>query len=249
MKIAVTGGSGFIGKWVLQLLSCQHEFFVLGRRQSNPLRVANCDFCYLQTDYSLEQLLEQLYGAEAVIHLAAQRPVAAKLGLLDYFHSNFLVSANLFEACRLLSIKNIINLSSISVYTAENQLPWREDQQVQPLSYYGISKNAAENLAHYYNVNHQLCIKTLRVAHVLGWGDNGHFMVRNFIAKARQQKALPVYGCGEGRREYIYVKDVVGTIACALQHPSLNGTFNIGTGTAFSAVSVKLKVPHFNKNC
>ena len=232
MKITITGGTGFIGKWVLKNFVDEHEVIVLGRNREDLIQgVDETAYTYLQTDYSKTHLCELLKGSDAVVHLAAKRTDA---GGFESYWPNMAISYNLFESCLETRINNIVALSTISVYSEANSLPWSEDQKVSPLSLYGISKATMENLAEYYNKVNDLNIKCLRVAQVLGLYERSGFMLNTFIEQACRKEELKVYGSGEGRREYIYVKDVVSAIKKALDESLTAGLFNIGTGVNIS---------------
>ena len=232
MRIIITGGSGFIGKWFVRGFADEHELIVLGRNRETLIPgVKDSDCTYLQTDYSTAHLCELLQGSDAVVHLAAKRTGAEDL---ESYWPNMALSYNLFDSCLKTGIKNVVALSTISVYSPANPLPWSEDQKVSPLTLYGISKVTMENLAEYYNQVHNLNIKCLRVAQVLGLYERSGFMLNTFIEKACRQEKLKVYGKGEGRREYIYVKDVAGAINKALDDHVPAGIFNIGTGVNIS---------------
>lgn len=229
MFVAVTGGSGFIGQWLLRTLGDQHSLLILGRDlNKKELIVDDKEFKYFVTDYSVDSLLKILENCEAVVHLSAKRS-GKEHGTFLGFADNVLISANLFEACKILKIRNIVNVSSVAVYSYLNQLPWAEDQNIHPLSFYGISKATTEELADYYNYEHGLRIKTLRLAQVVGMGEREGFLLMEFVKRAFNKQILYVYGKGQGRREYIYVKDVVDAIAAVLKYPGEFGVFNVGT--------------------
>jgi len=228
MRITITGGTGFIGKWFVKGFVDEHELIVLGRNRKALIPdVDEKDFTFMQTDYSKTHLCELLKDSDAVIHLAAKRTGADDL---ESYWPNMAISYNLFESCLKTGINNVVALSTISVYSTANLLPWSEEQKVNPLSLYGISKVTMENLAEYYNKVYGLKIKCLRVAQVLGLYERSGFMLNTFIEQACRKEKLKVYGRGEGRREYIYVKDVAGAINKALDDNVPAGLFNIGTG-------------------
>ncbi|UCE74532.1 MAG: NAD(P)-dependent oxidoreductase [Methanomassiliicoccales archaeon] len=227
MRIAIIGGSGFIGKWFIKEFGDKYKCVIFGRRKDvNELKIAGEKYKYIRTDFSKDQLVKQLEGFDAVIHLAAKRFEPQEK--MEEYLQNIKISSNLFEACKTLGIKNVIHLSTIGVYSAEEELPWTESQNVNPSTFYAISKLAIEKVANYYNKKHKMKIKNLRVAQVLGVGEREGFMLSVFLEKALDKKTLTVYGKGEGRREYIYVKDVVNAIQRALEVHNEEGIFNIG---------------------
>ncbi len=228
MKIAITGGTGFIGKWVLETIGKKMNVTVLGRdKVCKNVAIGMNDFKYVYTDYSELDLLDKLNGYDALIHLAAAR--SGSLGFKPYL-DNIGISQSLFEACKQNKISNIVCLSSIAVYSDINRTPWKENDYVMPLSFYGISKASMENIAEYYNRTKSMNIKCLRVAQVVGYGERTGFMLMNFIKQAFNKEILNVYGEGAGKREYIYVKDVADAILHALSREKTLGIFNIGTG-------------------
>jgi UDP-glucose 4-epimerase len=233
LEIAITGGSGFIGKWLIRRLGPEYRLRVLGRNRDGEIEIDGYAYKYVWTDYSGERLPEQLKGCEAVVHLAARRPRGQEDAFAEFIE-NVSISANLFEACRLLGIKNVVNISSISVYSHENPLPWSEDQLIQPLNVYGVCKAAVENIGHVYTFSHKIRVKSLRLAQVVGLGEREGFMLTEFIKRASRKETLFVHGEGVGRREYVYVKDVVDAIHAALMKSGLAGVFNIGSGENIS---------------
>ena len=232
MRIALTGGSGFIGKWIIKELADEHEFVVLGRsRAITQLSVGAQPIRYLNTDYGTTSLMATLKNVDAVVHLAARRPgLKSTSETFQDFLPNIEIASNLFEVCTVLNIKNIVNISSISVYGLNNPLPWSEAQRCFPESYYGVAKLCTEHLANYYNRQKGTAIKSLRVAQVVGVGEREGFLLMTFINKARRQETLQVFGTGTGQREYIYVKDVASAVGAAIKTGNSGGCFNIGTG-------------------
>lgn len=236
MKIALTGGTGFLGKWILDLYGDKYEFLLVGRdKNTKEFVFKNKSYEYFNTDFSKDSLISILNGVDAVIHLAAQRPgINYENEGFDISIKNIEMSINIFEACKENNIRNIVVASSISNYSEMNQLPWKEEMKVQPLGFYGIGKVTVENIANYYNEKNNMCIKSLRVARVLGVGEREGFMLMNFINQAIRKETLNLYGKGIGRREYIYVKDVADAFINAINCLEKKGIFNIGTNKNIS---------------
>jgi UDP-glucose 4-epimerase len=226
-KIALVGGMGFIGSHIVKQMALRHEFVVVAKKNNLGLD----DNYFRKTRKSVKGFVNLLSDVNAVVHLAAIRPESSGEVLsFEKYLPNIELSAAIFEACRQLNITNVVNISSMSVYSKINLLPFDESQDVVPKNLYGVAKKSVEDLAAFYNQFHGLCIKSLRLAQVIGLGEKEKFMFTTFLKQAAAGQTLKVWGKGEGRREYIYVKDVVSAVFCALDHFDVKGVFNIGTG-------------------
>ena len=83
MKIAVTGGSGFVGQWLLRRLKDEHDFVVIGRKiGKKKLEVKGKQFRYIETNYLKKDLSKKLRNIDAVVHLAATR--VGSNSIVDY---------------------------------------------------------------------------------------------------------------------------------------------------------------------
>lgn len=236
MKILVTGGTGFIGKWILKEYSDKHEFIIVGtQRNKKEVELNNNTFKYIYSDYSKDSLIEALYGIDAVIHLACKRPgkdhYNQEMG--EYF-DNIKIAVNLLDACKEKKIKKIVMASTIAAYSEKNILPWKEDMKTNPKGFYGVGKVCVENIAEYYNEIYKLNICNLRFAQVVGVGEREGFILMTFINNAINGDTLKVWGQGIGRREYIYIKDVVSSIMACIYNENARGIFNVGTGISTS---------------
>ena len=142
MVIGVTGGTGFIGRYFLSSYANKHKIVVLTTKKGNIERIGGEEYRY--TDYSIDSLKEILTGCDAVVHMAGKRSSAdAERSAVNYF-DNVTVSENVFQASRLLGIKNLVVLSSMSVYNPSMAMPLKEEF-TSPYSLYGVSKMTVEN--------------------------------------------------------------------------------------------------------
>ena len=123
MKIAVTGASGFVGTSVAEIL-IESGIEVIPVSRSN-------------TDYSVENLVQILQGADKVIHLAAVR---GGDGSMSDYRDNEYITENLLSAMALGDADRIIYASSRMVYSGEDAIPWKETDTPAPNSLDGISK-------------------------------------------------------------------------------------------------------------
>lgn len=227
MRIAITGGSGFLGREIVSMIneSKEHTPVILGRSSNNAADN------YITVDYSKESLSNALEGIDGVIHLAAVREVGEDI---SKFQDNISITKNIFDSCVKHGIRNIVYASSKSVYSDVSQIPWTESQLPHPLNLYGISKLDGEYLSQIYHRTHGLNVKCLRISQIFGADEFKGHMMDMFINNAFLKKALKVKGKSIAKREYIYVKDVAAAILLAINKPSIHDIINIGSGETYT---------------
>lgn len=230
MKVGVTGGTGFIGQYLLKEYADEVSFVVITARTSMDGLYVHPQVTYKTETYDQEGFERAFEGCDAVVHLGAKRSSKdAEKNILNYT-DNLQVSEDLFLACKNLGIKNVVNISSTAVYDMTLETPFEEALAPAPLSRYGAVKLAIEGIAHLYNRNFGMQIKSLRLAQVLGVGERAGYMLSIFQQRCLEQQRLDVYGKGDAGREYVYVKDVAYGIMCALKADTKKSVFNIGSG-------------------
>jgi len=236
MKVLVTGGAGFIGSHIADLLvEQQFEVVVLDDLSSGCREHVPAQARFIQLDVCSDAIAE-LFAQEkfdAVIHQAAQTMVTRSITdpALDS-RINIQGSVNLLEACRATGVKKFIFASTAAVYGDTDVLPVIEETPLNPKSFYGLSKFTAENYIRMYHAYGELQYTILRYANVFGerQGDGGEGGVVSIFSRAIQQgQELCVHGTGEQTRDFIYVKDVAAANLAALRAPETCGTFNVST--------------------
>jgi UDP-glucose 4-epimerase len=243
VKALVTGAAGFIGSTLTdRLLSqgadvvgidCFTDYYpralkernLAAARQSPRFRFVEDDL--LETD--LDALLD---GVTHIFHLAAQAGVRKSWGrdFGVYVHNNIAVSQRLLEACAGRPLDRFVYASTSSVYGDDAPIPMREDQRLQPLSPYGVSKLAAEHLGHLYHVNHGLPFVALRYFTVYGPRQRPDMGFHRFLTAAMDGRPLTRYGDGEQTRDFTFVADAVtGTVAAGTRGVP-GRVYNLGGG-------------------
>ena len=229
-KIGVTGGTGFIGQYLLRHCADRFECAVVTSGSGGRKRFDHPNIRYIVSDYSEESLHEAFAGCDAIVHLGAKRSDADSEKAFSNYQGNLLFSESVFRTARDLGITNVVNISSTAVYGYDMKPPFSEDAAVSPLSFYGACKRSIELIAALYNKKFGMRIKSLRLAQVIGEGERGGYMLTIFKDRCREGLPLNVYGHGRAGREYVYVRDVVRAIETAMDHPDSMGAFNIGMG-------------------
>lgn len=241
MKILVTGGYGFIGRHLVNTLTrIGHDVSTLDIAPTLLYTNDHID----QTKHYIGDITDQKYiddvflhcKPEAVYHLASK--VSVRQSVLDPisdFNTNVMGSLNIILACQKYKVKRLLFSSSGGTVYGDYGRPARETDALDPVSPYGISKQAVENLIRFYfseNTDSVTSYTILRYANVYGPyqninGDCG--VISIFADKMSKNEPVTIFGNGEQVRDYIYVQDVVDTSVRALENAK-NEIYNIGTG-------------------
>lgn len=217
MKILVTGGAGFIGSHLLQLLQGQQGVEVVvydnlssGRREHVPKAIR-----LVEGDVRDAEGLARLFASEAfdsVVHLAAQTMVPYSLSHPEEdCQINLLGLINILECCRKYAVKHIVFSSSAAVYGDNLNIPLHEEEKPMPTSAYGITKMASEHYLRMYHDLYGLNTTVLRFANVYGerqgaGGEGG--VVSIFCKLLAAGQGVTVFGNGEQTRDFVYAGDI-----------------------------------------
>ena len=217
MKILVTGGAGFIGSHLLQLLLGQQGVEVVvydnlssGRREHVPKAIR-----LVEGDVRDAEGLAHLFASEgfdSVVHLAAQTMVPYSLSHPEEdCQINLLGLINILECCRKYAVKHIVFSSSAAVYGDNLNIPLHEEEKPMPTSAYGITKMASEHYLRMYHDLYGLNTTVLRFANVYGerqgaGGEGG--VVSIFCKLLAAGQGVTVFGNGEQTRDFVYAGDI-----------------------------------------
>ena len=242
MKYLVTGGAGFIGgNLVEQLLEDGHEVIVVddlstGSRDKLP---SNAHFqCFDISKKSWPQaLISLLRGVDTVFHMAAAARVQPSIQKpLDYHNVNVNGTLNLLIAAHDAGVRRFVYSASSSAYGETNVLPTHEDLPTNPLSPYGLQKLIGEQYCKLFSKVYELETVSLRYFNVYGEGMDVSGAYSLAIGKfgKQMQEGLPItiWGDGEQRRDFTYVKDVVraNILAASSENVGAGEVINIGNG-------------------
>jgi UDP-glucose 4-epimerase len=244
MKAFVTGAAGFIGSTLADRLvrdgadvigvDCFTDYYpreVKERNLSNLL--GRPGFQFLDSTIQACDLPRLLADRTHVFHLAAQAGVRKSWGrdFGVYTINNIEATQVLLEACVGQPLTKLVYSSSSSVYGDDVELPMREDALPQPVSPYGVSKLAAEQLCHLYFVNFAVPTVSLRYFTVYGPRQRPDMGFHKFLRAAALGEPIKVYGDGEQTRDFTFVDDVVEANLLAATRGVPGRVYNIGGGS------------------
>ncbi len=257
MKILVTGGAGYVGSVLVNMLLEQGHHVtvvdVLWFKQDIPLaHLSNPNYHFVRGDFGDKPLIDSLLkGVDFVFHTAAivGEPASNKFPELTQ-KTNYTDSVQLIEACKANQVKGFIFLSTCSNYGVASQLA-TEDTPLKPLSPYADTKVKIEQ---YLQQNSGLNWVIGRLSTVYGVSPRMRFdlTVNDFALKGFRDKYIDIF-LPESYRPYIHVFDLARVLTAILgQFDGLkNQVFNIGfEGENYQKIriakAVQAKIPEVN---
>jgi UDP-glucose 4-epimerase len=238
-NVLVTGGAGFIGRHLVDsLLKKGYRVVVLDIAE--PFGRPSGNFEYYREDIRNTEAVEGVVRQSRIdtcIHLAAKVSVTDSVANPDdTLDTNVKGTMSVLEACARNKVRNFVFASSAAVYGEAKELPIREDAPLKPLSPYGESKVAGEQLVATYKAYSKIeNAISLRFFNV--YGENQNPVYAGVISKfaERLSKGLPpiIYGDGNQTRDFISVRDVVRAIEL-VANTDLSDILNIAMGRATS---------------
>lgn len=251
MKALVTGAAGFIGSHLSTALlargatvvglDCFTDFYAREIKEENlaPL-LAREEFQFIEAALQTVDLESLLEGVTHIYHLAAQAGVRSSWGadFRVYTSHNVDATQRLLEAVKDRPITRLVYASSSSVYGDEVDIPMREHSVLKPVSPYGVTKLAAENLCHLYHVNYGVPTVSLRFFTVYGPRQRPDMGFHRFVRAALEGRPIHLYGDGGQTRDFTYVADIVTAVIAAGDRGQPGGVYNIGGGSRIAIADV-----------
>ncbi|MDP3718466.1 MAG: NAD-dependent epimerase/dehydratase family protein [Acidobacteriota bacterium] len=251
MKALVTGGAGFIGSTLSERLLEQGasvraidaftDFYPrpLKERNLENLR-GRAGYDFIEGDLREVDLNAALDGITHVFHLAAQAGVRRSWGKEFQVYTGLNVDATqaLLEACATKPIARLVYASSSSVYGDDVAIPMTETALPQPVSPYGVTKLAAEQLCHLYFVNYGVPAVSLRYFTVYGPRQRPDMGFNRFFTAILNGQPLIQFGDGLQTRDFTFVADAAAATAAAAVRGVPGRVYNIGGGSRVSLKEV-----------
>jgi UDP-glucose 4-epimerase len=247
MKALVTGVAGFIGSNLSAALlargdtvvglDCFTDYYGRDIKEGNlrPL-LSQPRFSFTEAALQTADMDTLLEGVTHVFHLAAQAGVRKSWGadFQIYTTNNIDGTQRLLEHVAPRKIEKLVYASSSSVYGDNVQIPMTENALPQPVSPYGVSKLAAEQLCYLYHVNFGVPTVALRYFTVYGPGQRPDMGFHRFIRAVLTGQPITLYGDGEQTRDFTFVRDIVAATIAAGDRGRPGAVYNIGGGNRVS---------------
>jgi UDP-glucose 4-epimerase len=245
VRIAVTGGAGFIGSHVADaFIERGDEVLVVddlssGDRENVPAAAELAEVDVANAD-DLRQTLDA-FRPQLICHLAAQASVTVSVENPELdFASNVRGTFNVCQTAAALEAPVVFASTGGALYGDEAPIPTPESYVAEPLSPYGASKLAAEAFVATQARSHGLPSAVLRLGNVYGPRQNAHGeagVVAIFSDRLLNGETPIAYGHGSPTRDYVHVADVTRAFLAAAESDK-PGTFNIGCGKETSVLEL-----------
>jgi GDP-L-fucose synthase len=236
MRLLVTGGSGFLGKHVLDVLA--------GRGFVDVAAPTHAEYDLTQTEQIAACLKDT--QPQAILHLAA---VVGGIGANrarpgEFFYKNLIMGAELMEQARRAGVQKFVAVGTICAYPKFTPVPFREDDlwagyPEETNAAYGLAKKMLLVQGQAYRQQYGFSAVYLLPTNLYGPGDNFHptdahvipDMMRKCIdAVEAGERTIRLWGTGNPTREFLYVRDCAQGIVAALERYDKAEPVNLGSG-------------------
>lgn len=243
-RILVTGGTGFIGRHLVQRLTAEgHEVRVMSRglHGAEPLPAG---VGYFRGDFTHdEDVLAALEGIDHVYHLAVTTfPGASNEKMQFDARTNLLGSLSLMEQAAVCGVQRFVFVSSGgTVYGPTAAEAVGETQATEPSSAHGVSKLAVEKYLEVVRRHYGMEYRVARGANPFGEGQQpgrGQGFIATALGRVARGEAVEVWGDGSVVRDYVYIGDFVEALQLMLDDEGPYRVYNVGSGAGRSIKGV-----------
>lgn len=257
MKIAVTGGAGFIASHVSDAFVGQgHEVVVLDNLSTGNISNVSKKAKFIEIDITDEAII-QVFKEEKfdiLCHHAAQMNVRLSVDEPKFdAHTNIIGGLNLYQSALETGVKKIVFASTGgAIYGEQDYFPADEEHQLRPCSPYGIAKLANEKYLFYYQEVFGIPYTILRYANIYGprqnsMGEAG--VVAIFASRMLAGQQAIINGDGKNTRDYVYIDDVVRANLLAIKD-NVSGIYNVATAKEYDVNYIFRKLKEITvSNC
>lgn len=238
-KVLVTGGAGFVGSNIVQiLLDRGAEVTVLDNlfTGSEELLPKHEKLTFIKGDVCNDEIIDRLVQEfKLIIHAAAKNIIISTKNPFEDYETNIGGTLKWLIACKKYGVEKFVYTGSASVYGNPSVIPIPESSAIYTLSPYAVSKLAGENYCISFYESYNLPTTVVRYSNVYGVNQDPKNpycgVVSKFFEKAMADEPILIHGDGEQTRDFTYVYDTAMATVEALTNPkSIGNVFNTGSG-------------------
>ena len=246
MRALVTGGAGFIGSHLCELLLSEgHQVVAFDNlssgRKVNLSGFSGCEgFSLIEGDIRDEVALDDaMQGIDWVFHLAGKADIVPSIEQpAEYYSTNVTGTFNVLELSKKHKVKRIVYAASSSSYGIPDQYPTSEEAPIRPQYPYALTKYMGEELLMHWAQVYKLPAVSLRLFNVFGprsrtTGAYGA-VFGVFLAQKLNNRPLTVVGDGTQTRDFTFVTDVANAFLKAAESDVSGQVMNVGSGNHYS---------------
>jgi dTDP-glucose 4,6-dehydratase len=244
VNVLVTGGAGFIGSHFVDVLlqdrpgdrvTVLDALTYAGTKDNLTHLDREPRFGFVHGDIAEDEVVDPLVGrSDLVFNFAAESFVDRSIDdARPFATTNVVGTLTILEACRRREVP-LVQVSTDEVYGSIPDGAFTEDSPLQPNNPYSATKAGADLLCRSYQRTYGGDVRIFRGPNAYGPRQNPEKAIPTFTIAALQGKAVPVYGDGSNRREWLYVEDFARAVLTVADQGSPGGVYNGGGGNEVS---------------
>lgn len=243
MKILITGGAGFIGSHLCELLLTKKEInsiIVLDNLEDGDTKnlehLKSKKIKVIKKNINnFKQIVQFFKNVNVVVHLAALSDIVPSIDdPKNYLKTNIIGTMNVLEAMRINKVKRIVYSASSSCYGIPKSFPTKENNQIDTRYPYSFSKNIGEQVIQHWSKVYNIDYISLRLFNVYGTRSRTHGAYGAALGVFLKQKIanapFTIVGNGQQKRDFIYVTDVCDAFYKSIKSKNKNIILNVGSG-------------------
>ena len=255
-RILLTGGAGFIGTKLCEVLSEKNKILIYDNLNRNSIKNTKLldrdNIRLIEGDILDFQHIKEVvneFKPQIIIHLAAVAGIDTVIrNPVNTMQVNMIGTYNILESIKNLNIERFIDFSTSEVFGSyAYKVDEKHTTNLAPVGEarwtYSVSKLAGEHLAHSYYKQYGLPIVTVRPFNIYGPGQVGEGAVHHFVKRAIVNEEIQIHGDGDQIRSWCYIDDFVqGILLCIEKDEAVGNSFNIGNPKGTITISMLEKL-------